>query len=146
MRINNDIGRSDDIKKSRLKPAASSEVGFQDKLEAVNEEMVKEKLDRLLGLVDEYGDKLKETLDEKDLQAYKKQVNKFLRLLQKEFARTRQSFSWDNQGNLKTYMIIEKINKKMELLQQEFLEDQSDVLEVVSRIDEIRGLLLDLYI
>lgn len=146
MRINNDIGRSDEVKKSRLKPAASSEVSFQDKLEAVNEEVVKEKLDRLLGLVDEYGDKLKETLDEKDLQAYKKQVNKFLRLLQKEFARTRQSFSWDNQGNLKTYMIIEKINKKMELLQQEFLEDQSDVLEVVSRIDEIRGLLLDLYI
>lgn len=146
MRINNNVGRSDEVKKSRLKPAANSEVSFQDKLEAINEEVVKDKLDRLLGLVDEYGDKLKETLDKKDLQVYKKQVNKFLRLLQKEFARTKQSFSWDNQGNLKTYMIIEKINKKMELLQQEFLEDQSDVLEVVSRIDEIRGLLLDLYI
>ncbi|MGM0414520.1 MAG: YaaR family protein [Bacillota bacterium] len=119
---------------------------FQDKLEAVNEENVREKLDTLLDYVDQYGEKLKETMDKKDLQAYKEQVKEFLKIIQKEFARTRQSFSWDNQGNLKTYMIIEKINNQMEKLQEEFIQDQADVLEVVSRIDEIRGLLLDLYI
>ncbi len=32
------------------------------------------------------------------------------------------------------------------MLQEEFIQDQADVLEVVRRIDEIRGLLLDLYI
>ncbi len=47
-------------------------------------------------------------MDKKDLQAYKAQVKEFLQIIQKEFARTKQSFSWDNQGNLKTYMIIEK--------------------------------------
>ncbi len=119
---------------------------FQEKLKAVNEENVRERLDTLLDYVDQYGEKLKETMDKKDLQAYKEQVKEFLKIIQKEFARTKQSFSWDNQGNLKTYMIIEKINNQMEKLQEEFIQDQADVLEVVRRIDEIRGLLLDLYI
>lgn len=119
---------------------------FQKKLESVNEENVRERLDTLMDYVDQYGEKLKETMDKEDLQAYKKQVKEFLKIIQKEFARTKQSFSWDNQGNLKTYMIIEKINNQMEKLQEEFIQDQADVLEVVRRIDEIRGLLLDLYI
>lgn len=125
---------------------SSEKSSFQEKLEAVNEENVRERLDSLLDYVDQYGDKLKETMDKKDLQAYKEQVKEFLKIIQKEFARTKQSFSWDNQGNLKTYMIIEKINHQMEKLQEEFIQDQADVLEVVRRIDEIRGLLLDLYV
>lgn len=128
---------------SSKRPEKSS---FQEKLESVNEENVREKLDTLLDYVDQYGEKLKETMDKKDLQAYKEQVKEFLKIIQKEFARTKQSFSWDNHGNLKTYMIIEKVNHQMEKLQEEFIQDQSDVLEVVRRIDEIRGLLLDLYI
>jgi len=134
--INNLISKTDSPEKS----------SFQQKLEAVNEENIRERLDSLLDYVDQYGDKLKETMDKKDLQAYKAQVKEFLQIIQKEFARTKQSFSWDNQGNLKTYMIIEKINHEMEMLQEEFIQDQADVLEVVRRIDEIRGLLLDLYI
>ena len=134
--INNLVSRSESPEKST----------FQEKLEAVNEENIRERLDSLLDYVDQYGDKLKETMDKEDLQAYKAQVKEFLQIIQKEFARTKQSFSWDNQGNLKTYMIIEKINHEMEMLQEEFIQDQADVLEVVRRIDEIRGLLLDLYI
>ncbi|MBF8435789.1 YaaR family protein [Halanaerobiaceae bacterium Z-7014] len=134
--INNLVSRTDSPEKS----------SFQQKLEAVNEENIRERLDSLLDYVDQYGDKLKETMDKEDLQAYKAQVKEFLQIIQKEFARTKQSFSWDNQGNLKTYMIIEKINHEMEMLQEEFIQDQADVLEVVRRIDEIRGLLLDLYI
>ncbi len=96
--INNLVSRTDSPEKS----------SFQQKLEAVNEENIRERLDSLLDYVDQYGDKLKETMDKEDLQAYKAQVKEFLQIIQKEFARTKQSFSWDNQGNLKTYMIIEK--------------------------------------
>ena len=134
--INNLVSKTENLEKS----------SFQEKLEAVNEENIRERLDSLLDYVDQYGEKLKETMDKKDLQAYKEQVKEFLQIIQEEFARTKQSFSWDNQGNLKTYMIIEKINHEMEILQEEFIQDQADVLEVVRKIDEIRGLLLDLYI
>lgn len=147
MRINSsNLNRDKQINNLVSRTESPEKSSFQQKLEAVNEENIRERLDSLLDYVDQYGDKLKETMDKEDLQAYKAQVKEFLQIIQKEFARTKQSFSWDNQGNLKTYMIIEKINHEMEMLQEEFIQDQADVLEVVRRIDEIRGLLLDLYI
>lgn len=147
MRIeSSNINRNKQLNNLVSSTESSEKSSFQEKLEAVNEENVRERLDSLLDYVDQYGEKLKETMDKKDLQAYKEQVKEFLKIIQKEFARTKQSFSWDNQGNLKTYMIIEKINHQMEKLQEEFIQDQADVLEVVRRIDEIRGLLLDLYV
>ena len=147
MRINSsNLNRDKQINNLISRTESPGKSSFQQKLEAVNEENIRERLDSLLDYVDQYGDKLKETMDKEDLQAYKAQVKEFLQIIQKEFARTKQSFSWDNQGNLKTYMIIEKINHEMEMLQEEFIQDQADVLEVVRRIDEIRGLLLDLYI
>lgn len=147
MRINSsNLNRNKQINNLVSKTESLEKSSFQEKLEAVNEENIRERLDSLLDYVDQYGEKLKETMDKKDLQAYKEQVKEFLQIIQEEFARTKQSFSWDNQGNLKTYMIIEKINHEMEMLQEEFIQDQADVLEVVRKIDEIRGLLLDLYI
>ncbi len=108
--------------------------------------MIREKLDELLNDVDQSGEKLKRTMEKEDMLEYKRKVKKFLRFIQQEVARARKSHSWDNQGNLKTYTIIEKINQKLEALQDEFLQSQAETLEVVRKIDEIRGLMLDLYI
>lgn len=133
-------------------PASPGEVNapgkntFEQELADFDRELVREKFDRLMEIVDEQGKKLKQTLDKKDLYEYKRRVRDLLGLIQKEFARTKQSFSWDNSGNVRTYKIIEKVDKNLDLLHNFFLEEQKDVLQIVSKIDEIRGLLLDLYI
>ncbi|HHU92383.1 MAG TPA: YaaR family protein [Halanaerobiaceae bacterium] len=122
------------------------EVQFKEKLDEINQQEIKERLDKLFNIIDEQGEKLKKSLDKKDLMEYKRRVKEFLRILNKEFARAKQSFSWDSRGNMRTYTIVEKINGKLETLQDLFLEEQADALEVLKRVDEIRGLLLDLYI
>ncbi|MCF8002573.1 MAG: YaaR family protein [Halanaerobiales bacterium] len=124
----------------------STEKSFQSQLEDIKQEEIKERFDKLLNLVDKQGDKLKKSLDKKDLKEYKKRVKDILRLIQNEFAQTKQSFSWDGTGNLKIYTIIEKVDQNLDILHNLFLQEQADVLEVVKKIDEIRGLLLDLYI
>lgn len=43
-------------------------------------------------------------------------------------------------------MVVETIDEKLEELTREFLAKQVSPLELVSRLDEIRGLLLDLHI
>lgn len=118
---------------------------FQDQLDDANYQQIRERFDKLLQIVDRHGEKLKETLDKRDLIEYKKRVKDFLHLIQKEFARTRQAVSWDGTGNLKTYTIIEEIDQNLKLMHEQFIQEQSDVLQIVNRIDEIRGLLLDLY-
>ncbi len=130
-------------KKSELKDIDKT---FKAKLSEIKEDEIKDRLDRLMEIVDEQGKKLKKSLDKKDLLEYKKRVKDFLRLIQNEFAEAKQSFSWDNSGNLKTYTIIEKVDQSLDQLHDLFLKEQKDVLEVVKKIDEIRGLLIDLYI
>lgn len=122
------------------------ESSFKAKLSEIKHGEIKERLDRLMDIVDKQGEKLKKSLDKKDLLEYKKRVKDFLRLIQKEFVQAKQSFSWDGAGNLKTYTIVEKVDQNLAQLHDLFLKEQSDVLEVVKKIDEIRGLLVDLYI
>ena len=130
-------------KKTKIDDMDSS---FKSKLSEIKHGEIKERLDRLMEIVDEQGKKLKKSLDKKDLLEYKKRVKDFLRLIQKEFVQAKQSFSWDGSGNLKTYTIIEKVDQNLNQLHDLFLKEQADVLEVVKKIDEIRGLLIDLYI
>ncbi|MFW5788112.1 MAG: YaaR family protein [Halanaerobiales bacterium] len=137
--------------KTRSKPAPTeaskkSAESFHSKLKQIQKKDVKKRLDKLLKLVDREGERLKETLDRKDLLSYKRRVQDFLRILQKEFVNAKQSYSWDESGNVKTHTIIDKVDKNLDVLQNLFLQEQSDVLEIVSKIDEIRGLLMDLYI
>ncbi|MFW5976804.1 MAG: DUF327 family protein, partial [Bacillota bacterium] len=52
---------------------------------------------------------------------------------------------WDGSGNVKTYTIIEKVDQNLDILHDLFIKEQADVLQIVNKIDEIRGLLLDIY-
>ncbi|MEJ6952559.1 YaaR family protein [Natronospora cellulosivora (SeqCode)] len=124
----------------------SKEAQFKERLAEINHHEIKERLDKLFAIVDNQGEKLKKSLDKKDLIEYKKRVKDFLRLVNKEFAKAKQSFSWDDRGNMKTYTIVEKIDDNLEALQELFLEEQADALAVLKRVDQIRGLLMDLYI
>ena len=126
--------------------AAKSGADFQSQLKELNQKEIRERFDRLFNIVDEQGKKLKESLDKEDLYEYKRRVKDFLRMIQKEFVQAKQSYSWDAAGNLKTHTIIEEINQNLDVLHEMFFQEQADVLEIVKKIDEIRGLLLDLYI
>ncbi|AZO94181.1 DUF327 family protein [Iocasia frigidifontis] len=138
--------RDENKRVNKKSPGGAEKSDFKEKLTEINEQEIKERLDKLLGIIDEQGKKLKKSLDKKDLAEYKKRVKVFLKIIQKEFAQAKQSYSWDGRGNMKTYTIIEKIDKNLETLHNLFIEEQADALEVLRQVDEIRGLLLDLYI
>lgn len=127
-------------------PSEQIKIDFKEKLSEINQQEIKERLDKLMKIIDEHGERLKKTLDEKNLIEYKKRVKDFLKTIQGEFAHAKQSFSWDGRGNMRTYTIIEKIDNKLDSLHQMFMEEQADSLEILNKIGEIRGLLLDLYV
>ncbi len=129
-----------------LKKTGKNSSGFKTELLNINRGEINNRLDELLLIIDEQGEKLKKSLDQKDLVEYRRSVREFLRFVQKEYARTKQTFSWDQRGNVKTYTIMEKVDQNLEELYKLFMEEQSDVLQIVGKLDEIRGFLLDLYI
>lgn len=95
--------------------------------------------------IDEYARRLKESPVLENLLRYKKRVSSILQfLVQQSYNVTENSF-YDPQGRRRLLMIVENIDQKLEQLTREFLNKQTDSLELISRLDEIRGLLLDLY-
>ncbi len=144
--INSRESQSDKGLSESSKINSKVEVQFRERLSEINHQEIKDRLDKLFLIIDEQGERLKKSLDKKDLIEYKKRVKDFLRILNKEFTKAKQSFSWDRRGNMKTYTIVEKLDKNLEALQELFMEEQADALKVLKKVDQIRGLLMDLYV
>ncbi len=102
-------------------------------------------LEAALEKIDEYARKLKESPVLENLLRYKKQVRAILRLLLKESYAVKEQRFYDPQGRRRQFFLVESINEKLAELTEIFLAEQVDGLELVNRLDEIRGLLLDLY-
>ncbi|MFW6311807.1 MAG: YaaR family protein [Nanoarchaeota archaeon] len=143
-KIKSNINSNSKLNREKIRTESKGK-GFNEYLTRINQTSIKKRLDKLLNIVDEQGEKLKNSLDKKDLWEYKKRVQDFLRMIQKEFVRAKQSYSWDDSGQVKTYTIIEKVDQKLDELHNLFIKEQADVLQIVNQIDEIRGLLLDIY-
>ncbi|MCK4259335.1 MAG: YaaR family protein [Halanaerobiales bacterium] len=102
-------------------------------------------LEHLIEIIEEKAKKIKRNMTIQNLSEYRHFVKEFLKVFNEEFMHTRQTFSW-NQGAMKSFTVIEEIDENVEALTNLFMEEQKDSLEVVQRLDAIRGLLMDLYI
>ena len=91
------------------------------------------------------GNKLSESLTLRDLKDFQDMVRSFLR---STFGLSRQMQdepSWDSQGRPKIMARIAKIDRELDELGKQFLNDQAKPLEVLARIDAIRGMIVDLF-
>jgi len=91
------------------------------------------------------GKKLSETLSLRDLKDFRDMVKSFLRSTFGQSRKLQEEASWDSQGRPKVMARIAKIDKALEDLGKQLLDQQAKPLEVLTKIDEIRGLIVDLF-
>lgn len=103
-------------------------------------------LEGVLGEVEEYARRLRESPIFENLLRYKKKVRAILLFLVEQSYDVKESSFYDLQGRRRLLVLVENIDQKLEELTREFLNNQGSSLDLVSRLDEIRGLLLDLQI
>lgn len=91
------------------------------------------------------GDKLAKHRDIKDMKRYRTLVKDFLNeVVNRSHAFARENFL-DRKGRHRVYGIIRLIDKNLDELAQELVKDEKDNLEILNKIGEIRGLLLDIF-
>ena len=98
------------------------------------------KIDEMLDKIKEAGERLKQTKTKEDVVEYKLQIQAYLAYVLDNFYRIRQDYEMG-----RMLIRIEVINQKIEELTAALLEQQKGNIEIVGKIDEITGLLLDLY-
>ena len=96
---------------------------------------LKEKLSGLMKDIEEQGKKIAEHMDIKDMFMNEVTANSH------EFSR--ENFL-DRRGRHRVYGIVKEVDKSLDELAQELLKDEKDNLAILGKIDDIRGMLLDI--
>lgn len=101
-------------------------------------------LQAFLGRLETQGKKLAQSLSIRDLKDFRDMVKSFLRSTFGQSRKMQEDSSWDFQGRPKVMARISKIDHTLEELGKQLLDKQAKPLEVLSKVDEIRGLIVDL--
>ncbi|GHU44015.1 hypothetical protein FACS1894111_10580 [Clostridia bacterium] len=110
----------------------------------IEEKDLKEKLNTLMKDITEQGDKLSKHMDVKDMKRYRELVKSFMNeVVNRSHEFSRENFL-DRRGRHRVYGIVKLVDKNLDDLASELVKDEKDNLEILGKIGEIRGLLLDI--
>jgi len=103
-------------------------------------------LEELLDDIHESGESLKESPTLQNVKTYKSAVSKFLRFIVKNSLKTEitAGSNFNPLKKQKKYTIIRIVDKKLERLAAGVLQNQSDKLFILEKIEEINGLIVNL--
>lgn len=103
---------------------------------------------RLLVMVEEItqqGKRIKKKVDIKDMKKYRQLIKEFMNeIITHSHEFTREN-SLDRMGRHRVYGIVRLVDKACDELALELIKEEKDQLLILSKIDEIRGMLLDLF-
>ena len=105
---------------------------------------LQEKLSGLMKDIEEQGSKLAKHMDIRDMKRYRNLVKEFMNeVTANSHAFSRENFL-DRRGRHRVYGIVKEVDKSLDDLAQELLKDEKDNLAILNKIDDIRGMLLDI--
>ncbi|HEY8499456.1 MAG TPA: YaaR family protein [Clostridia bacterium] len=103
-----------------------------------------EMLRRMAQDIFKQGEHLSEKVDIAELKAYKRLVSEFLEEAIRSFMSFSKESHMDRRGRHRLYATVKKVNENLEELTKEVLSSEKDHLKIVGRIEDIRGLILDI--
>lgn len=111
----------------------------------IEEAELQTKLQGLMQAITEEGDKLAKRKDLRDMKHYRSLVKEFLNeIVSRSHEFSRENFL-DRRGRHRVYGIVRLVDENLDALAQELMKDEKDNLAILSKIGEIRGLLLDIF-
>jgi uncharacterized protein YaaR (DUF327 family) len=100
----------------------------------------------LLQQIDEQSAELKKSPTPAGVKRYRKLVRAFMKETLDQSYTLDQQTHWDRSGNRKVFITVKKLNESLEALADEVLHKEKDQINLVAKLDEIRGLLVDLFV
>ena len=111
---------------------------------AITDADLQAKVDALLNDITAQGNRIAQHMDIRDMKKYRGLVQDFLNeVVYRSHKFSRENFL-DRRGRHRVYGIIRLIDKNLDELASELVEDEKDHIAILDRIGEIKGLLLDI--
>ena len=91
------------------------------------------------------GDRLVKRMDITDMKKYRSLIKDFMNeIVNRSHKFSRENFL-DRRGRHRVYGIVRLVDEKLDELATELLKEEKDKLAILARVDEIRGLILDIF-
>jgi len=108
------------------------EAGLAERLNLMMEEIVMQ------------GDKIVKRMDVRDMRRYRTLIKEFMNeIVNRSHKFSRENFL-DRRGRHRVYGIIRLVDEKLDELAQQLVSEECDKIAILAKVDEIRGLLLDI--
>lgn len=126
-------------------PVRESDGAFKFTLVShIEEQELQARLNTLMEEITMQGDKLAKKRDIRDMKKYRALVKDFMNeIVSRSHSFSRENFL-DRKGRHRVYGIIRLVDENLDELAKELMKDEQDHLAILSKIGEIRGLLLDI--
>ncbi len=112
----------------------------------IAESELKEKLSVMMGEIVEQGKQIKKHMDIRSMKRYRELIKNFLNeVVNRSHEFSRENFL-DRRGRHRVYGIVRLVDENLDKLAAKLIEDEKDGISIISMIDEIQGLLLDIFI
>lgn len=110
----------------------------------IGEEGLAERLNLMMEEIVMQGDKIVKRMDVRDMRRYRTLIKDFMNeIVNRSHKFSRENFL-DRRGRHRVYGIIRLVDEKLDELAQALVSDECDKIAILAKVDEIRGLLLDI--
>lgn len=114
-------------------------------LSTIEEQELQASLSIMMEDITQQGYKLGKRMDIRDMKLYRKLIQEFMNEIASHSHKFSRENFLDKKGRHRVYGIIKQVNQTLDELAAELLKDEKDHITILSKIDEIRGLLLDIF-
>ncbi len=105
---------------------------------------LKERLSVMMEEITMQGKKLGKKMDVRDMKHYRRLIKEFMNeVVNRSHKFSRENFL-DRRGRHRVYGMIKRVDAALDELAEELIKEEKDSLAILSKVDEIRGLLLDI--
>lgn len=123
----------------------STQRGFSVDLSKEADQQVRERLEELLGKIQQQGKRLGQTPTFSELKSYRELVKKFMSEAVGQMYDVESGTGWDRRGRQKAYTLVKKVDETLESLTEDVRQGQKRQLAILDKMDSIRGMLVDMY-
>ena len=110
----------------------------------IEESGLQERLTLMMEDIIQQGKRISKKMDIRDMKRYRGLIQEFMNeIVTRSHKFNRENFL-DRRGRHRVYGIIKLVNQNLDELATELIKDEKDHIAILSKIDEIRGLLLDI--
>ena len=113
-------------------------------MSSIEEAGLSERLSVMMQEITMQGEKLGKHMDVRDMKHYRRLIQEFMNEIVNRSPKFSRENFLDRRGRHRVYGMIKRVNVVLDELAGELIKEEKDTLAILSKVDEIRGLLLDI--